>query len=519
MGHLLADRLLHSNIREYITINSESDESNEIVRIQFSSTLHQQIARGLQISWKLIANKLVNNEHGSIVSVKVDDFNGNECLHVTYNSNHKLEYINHFIVTLIQYLQETVFEYQQQQVSNNISYKKILLTGCAGWLGQFVFHHLLSTWNSHSAIGNTTHELVVYGAYNDEIPDWIIPSHRIHFDLTSKDSIRAGLNTVQPDIIIHLAAISSPAKCHQLPELAFRINCPGVFIDLVNEIVPDCHFIFTSTDMVYDGESPPYHVIQSAIQKPVNIYGESKLAFEHLVTTRLNNSTVLRLSNMIGPPYVYRFCGEKFMQFLYKSYNQSPRVYLGLKTDEIRCFVYVQDVNQIITQLIAGHFRITDCTSLLDTALSGGDCKRPRRENRVLNVGGPKGLSRLQVAEALCKAQDCVLEVHTSKAAQDPVNCNSSLADSKWTVYTLAPSPAAAAVAVSDSGRDSSSSGVGRELRSPRDISMSSADTEVYINEIIIGDSSNSTNSSSSSIGFKFTPLEECMLDCLHVHV
>ena len=90
--------------------------------------------------------------------------------------------------------------------------------------------------------------------------------------------------------------------------------------------------MFTSTDMVYDGEHAPYNAetaetaaasdaaataaVDSATNHtspvPVNIYGETKLAFERCVLQRLQHGTVLRLSNMIGE-CEYNECVSKCM--------------------------------------------------------------------------------------------------------------------------------------------------------------------------------------------------------------
>ena len=78
-------------------------------------------------------------------------------------------------------------------------------------------------------------------------------------------------------------------------------------VDVVQQCVPDALFVFTSTDMVYDGEHAPYSVVNSsgtatngnAEPRPVNVYGATKLAFEKEVM-KLKNGNVLRLSNMIG---------------------------------------------------------------------------------------------------------------------------------------------------------------------------------------------------------------------------
>jgi len=217
------------------------------------------------------------------------------------------------------------------------------------------------------------------------------------------DTVVTAIKNLQPDVIIHLAAIASPAKCHQDQAKALAVNAPLGFLEVVKQVVPECLFIFSSTDMVYDGEHAPYaeqleEYNQSdecpSYPSPVNVYGESKLTFEQSILSELPNGIVLRLSNMIGPPFVFQPAGEKFLQWLYNAYTH--RSYIGLKDDEIRSFVAVDDVVIVIEKLTSMFFERNSKISWSP-------------QHRVLNVGGPHGLSRLQVAEILCQEMKCVM--------------------------------------------------------------------------------------------------------------
>ena len=108
---------------------------------------------------------------------------------------------------------------------------------------------------------------------------------------------------MRPDIVIHLAALSSPVTCHKDPERAFAINRPSSLVTSVQSANPEALFIFSSTDLVYDGENAPYDV--STPLSPQTVYGQSKAAFETDVLS-MRNGVVLRLSNMIGD-FLYIF--------------------------------------------------------------------------------------------------------------------------------------------------------------------------------------------------------------------
>ena len=564
-NQMFTNLLTKSCIGKFINIT----ESNNILRIDFTQIMAELISNGLKLSFKSIVQNLIEEYK---VAIQVEDYNGLN-IRIFFESCTKPEIINLCAITIIQYIQESVYAYTTslQPTQQRYQYKNVLLTGSAGWLGQFVCHDLICRHLS-DVFG-----LVLFGAYNEQIPHWLIPSRRFHFDITSEKSIETVLSTIKPDIIIHLAAISSPVKCHQNPTLAYQINSPELLIQMVNKYCPQSLFIFSSTDMVYDGETPSYKADpcfsnntleqQQFRPKPVNIYGDSKLKFEELVTTKLENSVVLRLSNMIGKPYVYHFCGEKFLQFLYTAFSKTPRSYLGLKANEIRSFAYVQDVVSIITNLIISHINSSNNNNN-NTATTNGkksmaintdtiDSKKTTTNNVILNVGGPVGLSRVDVAQILAQSQHCSLDIHSEK--KNDFQPENTLDSKLWSVYiqdnisNINTTGAVSIPTITTSAHSTSSQQQQQqqqqpekhqedkttikfiEFCSPRDITMDSNDTEVYMTHLINQTSPSSSSSSSLNTTtdstssnhskrsrlvndkFEFTPLEQCIHLCLHV--
>jgi dTDP-4-dehydrorhamnose reductase len=283
---------------------------------------------------------------------------------------------------------------------------KVLLTGSTGWLGQFVCKQILSG----DKFGNETVEL--FAAYHQSEPEWIRTDHRVKIDLTDAESVTNTIELVRPEVVIHLAAISSPAVCHKDPDGAHRINCPTSLTDAIRTIVPNCLLIYSSTDLVYDGESPPYSASVS-LPKPESIYGYTKLSFEEHVLS-LKNGVVLRLSNMLGPKYAYRNVGTKFLQWLYESYLKTETV--GLRYDEIRSFVLVDDVLEVIQKLLLRALAAkSSCSSSEGSSASNSESSSASssvgvtdifdaESPRVFNVGGPVGLSRLDLGKLVVES-------------------------------------------------------------------------------------------------------------------
>ena len=254
--------------------------------------------------------------------------------------------------------------------------RRVLITGVSGWLGQFL----------HRALTRAFPEAEVFGTFCGHPPLWLEEARRLRVDLADPHGVEAAISTVRPEAVVHLAAISSPGACERDEARATSVNCPSALVDAVARLVPDCLFVFTSTDLVYDGEHAPYSPdLPHADLPPVNAYGRSKLSGEMQVL-RLRNAVVLRLSNIIGPSFAYEPAGTKFLEWLCRACLR--REYCDLRFDELRSFVYVEDVVKTIVCLLQ--------RGLPRSGLDAG---------RVLNVGGPRGLSRLDlgvlVAEVL----------------------------------------------------------------------------------------------------------------------
>lgn len=261
----------------------------------------------------------------------------------------------------------------RKEIAGHVPRTRVLIIGATAWLGQFLFHQLLDM-----------PELEVFGTYSRDAPLWLLPDNRHALDLLSNESINECLAWARPQVVLHLAAMSSPMQCHKDPAAAYAVNCPLHLLHRLEADYPACRVVFTSTDMVFDGDCAPY--APSAPALPVNVYGSSKLAFEQALLASPLDTFVLRLSNMLGSPYLYRPVGEKFLEFLSKAC--ASRQTMGLKDFERRSFVDVWQVAALLADLASG-----------------------KHASSVLHVGGPVGLTRLQLAGLLGNAMGVELIV------------------------------------------------------------------------------------------------------------
>lgn len=161
--------------------------------------------------------------------------------------------------------------------------RTLLVTGASGFLGWHVCRAAAVSWN---VVGTyCTHATSIDG----------VAMHRL--DLSGGELV-AFLNDLQPDAIIHAAALSQPNACESDPVASEAIN-----VVATRNIAEWCGkrdvpMVFTSSDLVFDGQHAPYDEVSAT--EPVSIYGRHKLAAEDAVLSRVPAGVVCRLPLMFG---------------------------------------------------------------------------------------------------------------------------------------------------------------------------------------------------------------------------
>ena len=162
--------------------------------------------------------------------------------------------------------------------------KKLLVTGASGFLG----------WNICNRIQK---DFEIFGTVFSN-PLEINGVKIISLDLTNFNDLKRIFKEVDPDGAIHTAAESRPEFCQTRPTESSKINVEAT-VNLAglcaDRKIP---FVFTSTDLVFDGHNAPYR--ESDPVSPINIYGEQKVLAEEKVLNIYSNSAVCRMPMMFG---------------------------------------------------------------------------------------------------------------------------------------------------------------------------------------------------------------------------
>jgi dTDP-4-dehydrorhamnose reductase len=171
--------------------------------------------------------------------------------------------------------------------------KKLLITGASGFLGWYLCEA------AHQAGWQ------VFGvSYQKAIAPVHYPIYPL--DLTDFVAVREYMTELQPDAVIHAAALSQPNACQMQPEQSYQINVIAA-INLAG-LCADAGvpFVFTSSEQVFDGESAPYR--ESDRPNPLNLYGEHKALAEVGILQRHPTAAIARMPLMYGAsPYAPSF--------------------------------------------------------------------------------------------------------------------------------------------------------------------------------------------------------------------
>jgi dTDP-4-dehydrorhamnose reductase len=162
--------------------------------------------------------------------------------------------------------------------------KKLIVTGASGFLGWNLCLAAKSEWD------------VIGIGHSHDISDF--PAPLLSFDLCEINGVTRLLEKIRPHAVIHAAAQADPNFCQMHPEQTARINVEASenIARLCARFCAAC--IFTSTDLVFGGDNPPYS--ESSSLGPVNIYGRQKAEAERRMLEANEDVLVCRLPLMFG---------------------------------------------------------------------------------------------------------------------------------------------------------------------------------------------------------------------------
>lgn len=155
---------------------------------------------------------------------------------------------------------------------------RILITGADGYLGARLCSYYGDKYDI-SGLGHT------------------------ELDVTARSMVEDAVTRINPDLVIHCAAVSDVGSCSANPKLSRDINVNGA--EYVAEATGRCRIklVFCSSDQVYFKSRIRTPHLEEEQVEPPHQYGRQKLEAEALVMRNNPGAVCLRLSMMYALDY------------------------------------------------------------------------------------------------------------------------------------------------------------------------------------------------------------------------
>jgi dTDP-4-dehydrorhamnose reductase len=201
----------------------------------------------------------------------------------------------------------------------------------------------------------------------------IPPFHHAVIDLRDDRGVGALMESFQPDVIVHAAAMSKVAECEDHPEQARQINVDSTACLVRWAQRCSAKLIYFSSDQVFDGRKGGYR--ESDSPHPVGQYGLTKLEAERLVLDSPVRALVIRSNSVVGRAGEW---GESFSDWIIRRLCAGQPV--PLYRDQFRSPIHIRAMTDLVAEA---------CLS----ELTG-----------LLHAGGPRRMSRLDLGFAAARA-------------------------------------------------------------------------------------------------------------------
>ena len=235
--------------------------------------------------------------------------------------------------------------------------KKILLVGGCGFIGHNLALHLKQRGHSPVVVDSLSINNI-YSIDNNEIKNQklykLILENRIELlknnkieliiqDARDYHAISKLYNEIQPDVIIHLAAVSHANRSNKDPHTTFDHSLRTLENTLDFLKNKKTHVIYLSSSMVY-GNFEAKEINEDAHCKPIGIYGTLKYAGELMVKTYNQvfdlPYTIIRPSALYGERCVSRRVGQIFIE----NAIQNLKIKINGDGNDKLDFTYIEDL-------------------------------------------------------------------------------------------------------------------------------------------------------------------------------
>lgn len=217
---------------------------------------------------------------------------------------------------------------------------KVLVTGVAGQLGHDVMNELHK--RGYEGVGSDI--APKYSGADDGTA--VTKMDYVQMDITNSEEVNETIKKVNPDVVVHCAAWTAVdlAEEKENKEKVMAINVGGTenIARVCKEL--DCKMVYISTDYVFDGYGTRPWEEDCKDYAPLNVYGESKLMGEKVVSLNLEKYFIVRIA------WVFGVNGNNFIKTMLKVGKKFDT--LKVVNDQIGTPTYTYDLSRLLVDMI-----------------------------------------------------------------------------------------------------------------------------------------------------------------------
>ena len=217
---------------------------------------------------------------------------------------------------------------------------KVLVTGIAGQLGHDVMNELHK--RGYEGVGSDI--APQYSGADDGTA--VTKMDYVQMDITNSEKVNETIKKVNPDVVVHCAAWTAVdlAEESENKEKVMAINVGGTenIAKVCKEL--DCKMVYISTDYVFDGYGTRPWEEDCKDYAPLNVYGESKLMGEKVVSLNLEKYFIVRIA------WVFGVNGNNFIKTMLKVGKKFDS--LNVVNDQIGTPTYTYDLSRLLVDMI-----------------------------------------------------------------------------------------------------------------------------------------------------------------------
>jgi UDP-glucose 4-epimerase len=261
---------------------------------------------------------------------------------------------------------------------------KLLVTGGAGYIGSIVAQRLLAAGHEVTVLDN------LQQGHREAVPE---AAELVEVDLTDAPSVERAV-AQGFDGVIHFAALALVAESVAKPEIYWRTNVLGSRNLLDAMRAADVkRLVFSSTCAVY-GEPDRVPIDEASVTRPVNSYGNSKLAVDLMIGDECRahglGAVSLRYFNVAGASGDLGEDHEPETHLI-------PNVLRAAQGLQPEVKIFGTDYDTADGTAVRDYIHVEDLSDAHELAIE----KARPGEHQIFNLGNGNGFSVREVIEAV----------------------------------------------------------------------------------------------------------------------